>query len=177
MRRLQWICAMSVLVLMGCAGIAVQYDYDPDVDFTRYKTFSWMPMSTQDSGARENLSGPFIEKRIRKSLAEGLTTSGLRYVRKGADVLVAYQLRYERKSEVRVGGYGAGYIHAPYPYAVDVRKYREGTLIVDLVDPETKELIWRGWSVSDLHRAVDPQQEQEKIAWAVRTILEHYPPY
>ena len=95
----------------------------------------------------------------------------------GADVLVAYQLRYDRKSEVRVGGYGAGYIHAPYPYAVDVRKYREGTLIVDLVDPETKELIWRGWSVSDLRRAVDPQQEQEKIVWAVRTILEHYPPY
>lgn len=63
-----------------------------------------------------------------------------------------------------------------YPHAVDVKRYREGTLIVDLVDPKTGDLVLRGWSVSDIHRAADPQQEQERIELAVRKILAPYPP-
>lgn len=166
-RPILGICAVIALALTGCTAIAVQHDYDPDVDFSAYRSFAWMPMTAQQSGVPDHLSGPFLDKRIRKALAEELTGSGLHYAPESADVLVAYQLRYKRKSEV----------HAAYPHAIDVRRYREGTLIVDLVDPDTKALIWRGWSVSDLHRSTDPQQEQAQIERAVRKILARYPPY
>ncbi|HJP29089.1 MAG TPA: DUF4136 domain-containing protein [Candidatus Latescibacteria bacterium] len=175
MRRLLLICAWLVPVLSGCTAITVQHDFDPDVDFSRYQTFAWLPRTAEQSGTHGNLSGPFVEKRIRKSLAEGLARSGLRYTPESADVLVAYQLHYERKQEVQVGAYG--HIRTPYARAIDVRKYREGTLIVDLVDPLTEQLIWRGWGISDLQRAVDPQEEQELIDLTVQKILERYPPY
>ena len=166
-RLLLGICAVVVVALAGCTAIAVQHDYDPDVDFSTYRSFAWMPLTAHQSGVPDHLSGPFLHKRIRKALAEELTESGLDYAPESADVLVAYQLNYKNKSE----------INAAYPHAIDVRRYREGTLIIDLVDPDTKALIWRGWGVSDLHRSTDPQQEQEQIERAVRKILARYPPY
>ena len=73
MRRMLWFWPLTLLVISGCAAIAVQHDYDPNVDFTRYQTFTWMPQLSQDKGVRDDLSGPFAEKRMRKSVAENET--------------------------------------------------------------------------------------------------------
>ena len=63
------------------------------------------------------------------------------------------------------GGYGAG--------GLDVRTYKEGTLILDIVDPETMQLIWRGWAVDALN---DLENASMYINKAVREILARFPP-
>ena len=169
------IALCGLVLLASCAPITVNHDYDPDVDFTGYQSFARMPMTEEDVGANASLSGPFLDRRIKKSVAEGLSAKGLRYEPEEPDFLIAYQLRYKSKSRVRVDGYG--YVHSPYPHRVDVTQYREGTMVVDFVDRRTGELIWRGWAISDLQRAYKPQEEQELINFAVGKLLEHFPPY
>lgn len=56
--------------------MTVRHDYDPDVDFSLYRSFSWMPVPTQDEEAKSILSGPFLEKRIKKAVVENLTSKG-----------------------------------------------------------------------------------------------------
>ena len=57
--------------------------------------------------------------------------------------------------------------------AVRVESYKEGTLIIDLVDAERRELVWRGTAtgaVSDLTQA------EKKLFGAVGRIFEAFPP-
>ncbi len=65
-------------------------------------------------------------------------------------------------------GYG-GYGHSGYGgYA-----YQEVTLILDFVDPESNELLWRGWYDSKIR---DGQVSENKINKAVKRILKKFPP-
>lgn len=43
MRRMLWIWQLTLLIFLGRAAIAVQHDYDPNVDFTQYQTFTSTP--------------------------------------------------------------------------------------------------------------------------------------
>ncbi|MFH1567033.1 MAG: DUF4136 domain-containing protein [Gemmatimonadota bacterium] len=164
---------LGAALLAGCVPMTVQHDYDPDVDFSRYHSFTWMPVAENAETARTNLSGPFVDKRVKKALVEALAAKGYGKVDDGADFLVAYHLSYKRRTDVSAVRYG--YWGPSYP--VDVNQYKEGTLVLDLVDPQTQQLIWRGWSISALQPGADPREEQESIDMAVREILKRFPPY
>ncbi len=80
---------------------------------------------------------------------------------------------YGRYGYSGYGGYGysgyGGYGHSGYGgYA-----YQEATLILDFVDPESTELLWRGWYVGKIR---DGQLSEKKINKAVKRILKKFPP-
>ncbi len=63
-------------------------------------------------------------------------------------------------------GFGFGYrsyyyaYGAPFAYyggtvAGDKEHYKEGTLIIDMIDAQTKRVVWRGYGVGEVHK--DPQ--------------------
>ena len=76
-------------------------------------------------------------------------------------------------------GFGSRYYYAPGfygiegPYRREYREYKEVTLTLDLLNPATKELIWRGWYVDEVE---DVNLQEEKIGEAVKRILEKFPP-
>lgn len=165
---------LGTALLAGCVPMTVQHDYDPDVDFSRYRTFTWMPVPENAETVKANLSGPFLEKRIRKSVVEALAAKGYARTDDAPDFLVAYYLNYKSKTDVNVQARGYGYWG---PRTLDVNQYKEGTLILDFVDPQTQELIWRGWSISALQPGHSPLEEQELLDIAVSQILKRFPPY
>jgi len=165
---------LTAFLLASCVPMTVQHDYDPDVDFSAYSTFTWMPVPENAETAKANLSGPFLEKRIRKSVVEAMAEKGLSRTDKDPAFLVAYYLNYKRKTDVNVHHHGYGYWS---PRTLDVNQYKEGTLILDFVDAESGELIWRGWSISALQAGHSPGEEQEILDMAVREILKRFPPY
>jgi len=56
--------------------------------------------------------------------------------------------------------------------AVDVREYRDGTMIIDLVDASTKQMVWRGTATDTF----SPGAEAQKAGEAVEKTLAEYPP-
>ena len=56
------------------------------------------------------------------------------------------------------------------------RQYREGTLILDIVDPGSDTVVWRGSAQAQLAGSGEPQTRQARIQTAVRRILERFPP-
>ena len=77
-------------------------------------------------------------------------------------------------------GYGWGgfspyyYYGAPFAYRggltyADQEHYKEGTLIIDLIDRRTRKVVWRGYGVGEVHH--DPQKNVDDIPKVVSGII------
>jgi len=73
-------------------------------------------------------------------------------------------------------GYG-GYSGAGYGYggAGGVREYLRGTLVLDITDARTQEVIWRGWASKSLNRDPRPEKVRMYVDEAVAEMLADFP--
>jgi len=130
--------------------------WDKEYDFSHIKTFAW-----QDAAAPSLAqSDPFMHKFIADEIEKRLTAAGLTKAAAGAapDVWVTYHGSVMDNVQLQsdsfgygFGGYGMGgwgmygYGAAgPVSTTTRVVNYPEGTLVVDIIDPMKKELVWRG---------------------------------
>jgi hypothetical protein len=57
-----------------------------------------------------------------------------------------------------------------------VSQYREGTLIIDVVDGRENELAWRGVVQGEMHEKRDAQERQQAVDKAIKEALKDFPP-
>ena len=94
--------------------------------------------------------------------------SGSRY--RGSFGLSLYGGRYLRPY------YGSYYGYPGAGYAGRVSEYLEGTLVLDITDVRTEEVIFRGWARKSLDSDPSPEKVRTYITEAVEEILEDFPP-
>lgn len=182
--------------LAGCSMIDVSTDYDPSVDFARLTTYDWLPGPQKRTG-NPRIDNPLLKKRIRAAVESQLAAKGYEKASADrADFLIAYHAAIHRRLSVESMntdyGYGSGrgwddhrYGHgwgyhrawssAPMSRTY-TRYYDEGSLILDFVTPQTRELIWRGAAKAAIDEADSPNTKRERINEAVRRMLEQFPP-
>jgi hypothetical protein len=139
-------------------------------DFDAVETFAWQP--TPDTSLQQQ--NPFMHSLIKNTLEAELATSGLTQVESDPDVWVNYHASTSTDVQLRSDSYGYGfgaygmggwgyYGMAPVgnvSTTTRVVEYRRGTLVVDIWDAASKELVWRG-EVSDT--MPDNPQKAEKL--------------
>lgn len=157
-----------IAVIPGCSSIYVKSDYDHEVNFESYVTFRWMPVPKKRS--RNSVPrGSLLDKRIRRAVENELQALGYEVTGSGrADILLAYHVNLQKRVEVSPARYGywgwrPGHVH----------RYKEGSIIIDLVDPQRNQLVWRGAAIGAIG---SPNASQEKIAKAMAKVFEEYPP-
>jgi hypothetical protein len=146
----QAFCMM--LPAIACAS-DVQTDFDPSVDFAKFKTYSFVAgLELSKTGL---LSNPDVRERIKNFISGVMETRGLMEVPRDQqyDLAVRYWVaRQEKTEETAVfmdDPMWAGYppywsgVWAPYYTEYVVNNYVDGTLVIDLMNPATKELLWR----------------------------------
>ena len=71
-----------------------------------------------------------------------------------------------------------GYPGAGYGYAGTgrVREYLRGTLVLDIIDVRTDEVVFRGSARKSLHLDPDPKKVRMYVSDAVEKILKDFPP-
>jgi hypothetical protein len=159
---------------------AAKYDYDPSADFTEYESFKLMSETPGAGGARgrgpgaggqqgrRGAASPLMAGQIEEAIRAELIEKGLEHTTDGpADLLVAFHTGKQRE----VVGYGWG---PRYRGPRRVAVYEEGTLTIDLVDREARELVWRGSIAATLKD--DPEKLHQQIAKLVEKVLENFPP-
>ncbi len=52
----------------------------------------------------------------------------------------------------------------------------QGTLVIDLVDASTGELVWHGWAHDTLDPTLTTEERERKVEEAVAAILARFPP-
>ena len=170
-------CLGTILMAAGCAT-PVNTDYKTGTDFSRYKTFALMPLPQQapaeDPGLVVRLAQP-----AREAVVSQLTSKGLSEEPPGqADLAV--NLRGQSLPRVEVKDYGYTYpamtrygtftvVRNPY---TSVSTYNERTLIIEMLDTRSKELVWVGWTKKESSKKVTVDALQQ----AIREILAEFPP-
>ena len=160
----------AVALFLSAAAAAAQeikLDYDHDVDFSRYKTFAW-------SVAQQPAKNPANHIRITRAVEEAFTAKGLS--KDAAGIPDAYLMYVGRVGDkVKVSGHPGGSSWEPSNLRtmVDLNKVREGTLVLEMYDARTKDVVWRGVA-SEV--AVRDDAMEEAIRAAVKKLLDGYPP-
>ena len=145
---------------------SIQTDYDRSYDLSRLKTYDF---ASQTRGPNDPLAvNPMNDRRIQAALDSQLVARG--YTRDAGgkpDFLVAYHAATRNRVGVQEWGYGPGRWGSR---RVDVNEYTQGTLVVDLVDAASRQLVWRGSATG----TIEPKEADKKIKKAVAKLMDQF---
>lgn len=171
--------AAALAVLAGCSTISVNQDYDREADFSTYGTYAWVPQQTTAIGDAKaaKTTNTLLDKRIRNAVNAELQAKGMSIDTEDPDLLIAYHVGVDQKINVTDWGYSYPHYYGGWGGSnIDVTNYNEGTLIVDLIEYETKELVWRGTATKVLEENPSPERAEKNLQEVVRKIFDQYPP-
>jgi hypothetical protein len=168
-RNIIVITFLGLILLSGCASKSVLSDFDATADFESYRTFGFIPYN-DDLDPQSLLNNRSMRVRIQDAIRDELESRGFRYVDNGnADIRIAFHA--SAREQIMVDHYG--YSAWKGPGTTDISRYKEGTLVIDFVDPDRKQLVWRGWTAGVV---ISPEDTEEQLKKTVKRILDKYPP-
>jgi hypothetical protein len=177
--------------LFSCTGYQYYAIQSNKVSFNKYRTFAWLPAA--DSSRYYN---DIADEKIKDQVTAGLEKRGLTLQTNRPDLLVRYTIQV--RDRVRTYNYpayvyGPGIVYrgvahnrygryfyysyaAPFPVYVgsDIEQipYKEGTLIIDLIERKNHQVIWRGYGIGDVD---NPERAISDIPEVVEGILNKLP--
>jgi hypothetical protein len=165
----------------AAAGAKTKSDFDPDAPFHTLKTFAFV--AGIDLGKTGLMDDPETRARIGNFVSGILETRGLHEVPRDQkyDVAVRVWIAIRDRQSVTTTSYGTWggydpYWYGPWGYWYEetvIHDYKEGTLIIDLLNPANKQLIWRTYlkrDFKDREKAYDQAKKELNAAFA------KYPP-
>lgn len=167
------VLVLFVLVMTSCNTVRVATDYDRDVNFSQYQTFAFFKPGI-DKAEISDLDKKRILRAIEMEMQDkGFTKSD------NPDLLVSIFTKTEKNVNIYTNpyGYGYGWGWSPWYWNMGpntINTTTEGTLYIDLIDADKKELVWQGMGTAAL--AKDVERKQKRINEIVEEILEKYPP-
>ena len=181
---------LLLLLITRTAFAQVSTDYDKTVDFRQYKTYTWATPDIQ-VGKNPVYNSDLITSNIEATLKTELTKRGLSLNPESPDLLVGFHTYTDKKTKtVSYGpsyplyypfGFRGGWRYLPYgygnwPYAwnnnMQQVPYTEGTLVVDIADAKTRQLIWRGVIEGDVS---NPNRIEKEVTKGVEKIMKDDP--
>ncbi len=183
MKKTAGIFVIIALVFAGCATATVSSDYDRVTDFSKLKTYAWG--SEQKPSGDLRFDDPDLRQAIKQSVEAELQAKGLQKATAGQpDVVLKYYITIEAKED-RVGDYNppvfnsrTGQVTMPSVGARDVMafKYDEGTFVLDMLDPATGGILWRGSLNGMVDPGGTPEKRKSRASGAVAKVLAKFPP-
>src|ERR1700750_1346418 len=143
------LCAAAYLATLTSAfAQRVKTDFDHQANFAQYKTYYWQEIKPGAS---------LWDSRIKNAVNAQLEAKGLAQVADGGDIaIVAIKTsQTQRTLPTFYDGFGGGGWRwrgsgGFGESTTSEQDYKEGTLVIDLFDGKTKQLIWRGSTESVL---------------------------
>jgi len=181
MNRLKhWLPALLfAAVAAGCSSMEFNHDWDRDADFAAYRTYAWLNVPTTAVGDAQaaRSKNTLLDKRIKSAVDGEMKNRGFSIDTESPQLLAVYHVGVQDKVNVTDWGYRYSYDYYGWGGRnIDVYQYTEGTLILDFIDAQTKELVWRGAATATLADNPTPEKAEARIQQAVDGILAKYPP-
>jgi uncharacterized protein DUF4136 len=161
----------------GCASPKIGYDFDRVANFSGYHTYAWIPGAQEATGDRR-LDNSLLDARIRTAIEAQLHSKGYAATANGSpEFFVAYHVGMK---DMMKGSSTQNYIgdraHGTYTTLNDIQPYKEGTLLIDIVDAGSKQLVWQASALAEISQGLTPKERDERINGVVRAMLSHFPP-
>jgi Domain of unknown function (DUF4136) len=173
-----WLAATAAaasLLLAACASVRVSSDYDHRASFSNYHTYAWLPREHARS------QNPLTVRHAQEAIDAEMQKKGYSLTSNvgSADFVVDFTLASKERLDVQSYPvayrgpwlWGRGY----YGEQIDVRKYREGSLVIDIFDGQTHQPVWTGKATKELSRA-ELEHSKGPVQAATTAVLGTFPP-
>ena len=178
---------MGALVFAGCATAKISSDYNKAVDFSKLKTYNWA--SDQPMSGDMKFDDPSLREIIQSSVETELQAKGLQKSAGGQpDILLKYYITVAKKEQV-VGGFNPAPSFdshgrwmgnsGPNNYAgmqAMTFHYSDGTFVLDMLNPSSGEILWRGTLEAMVDPNGTPEKRKERAPGAIAKVLAKFPP-
>jgi len=180
------------LLSVRAAAQEVGYDVDRTKNFANVRTFAVKAEAKSDN--------PLVDRRVIAAIVAELAARGLRQVQSDPDVFVVPKMTTEMREQVTAygsdlwpyydsywgprgawggwgwGGWGAWYSGPGWAGATyDVRELQYNTLVIDMIDAKTGNLLWRGKGVKRVHSHWKPAEVDKNVQKTVAKIMGNLP--
>ena len=175
--RYSVMCMCLVVLAAGIAWAKVTFDYDHSLDFSGYSTYAFLE---RDNSIEAQLPD-HLRVRLHRVTEDVLAEKGFdpAPAPPQTDFLLTFYFGATDELQINHVAYAPyspwGYSYWPgfnYGYT-EVRSYKQGTLVLDIVDARTHKLMWTGILEKEV-RSVNPSGKQ--IQKSLRKLLKNFPP-
>lgn len=167
-----------LLAFMACSTVKVAYDYDKQIAFAKYKTYTVSEETLEMENVNQLNRDRIISAVESEMAAKGFTKADAA----NADVILDTRIKGEQiqtATATTSGGYGYGrwgYGGGFSTTQVNYDNYTEGTLFITLVDKATEKIIWQGTGKKTIIENASAEKREKNIDYAVQQIFTNYPP-
>ena len=159
--RLSFFGLLAVIV-SACATMQVGSFVERGTDFARYRTFEWGPADPLPTGDPRLDNNEFFQDRLQGAVERQLAIRGYQRANGEApDLLVHYHANVTQRFDVSGPDAQYGYCRGD-DCNPRFNTYDAGTLVVDIIDRQTKKLVWRGWVQDTLQGTLTDQNVMEE---------------
>jgi hypothetical protein len=169
-------CVGRVVCLLFLAGVIVTasraqdvtYNFMPGTDFSKYHTYKWVSI---EGGAHPN---QIVDQEIKQDIDSQLASKGMTKTDSDkADLYVGYQVAVDQEKQWNAWGMGrlGGGMGSATSSTIS-----NGTLVVDMYDPGTKQLVWTGRATKTLDPSSNQEKNMKNLNKAMAKLMKNYPP-
>lgn len=173
---------VAIIAISSCEpSLKVSQDYNKEVNFGQYKTFAMYKNDTINAAISQ-----LNRDRVIAALKSEMTKRGFQENPAAPDLWVNAVAIFKDKVSVTQYSnyYGYGGYYRPYYWGggmygsssstMDVNHYKDGSLVIDIVDAKEGKLVWQGTGNKEIDGPIkDPDK---KIPEAVAMIMKGFPP-
>jgi hypothetical protein len=161
---------VAALLLVTAGTLAAQdvrYNFMPRTDFSKYRTYKWVNIR----GAHPD---QIMDAEIKQSVDSQLASKGMTKTDSDkADLYIGYQTAVNQETQwdafgSRAFGMGTG--------SWTSSTISVGTLVLDMYDPGTKQLVWTGSATKTIDTGSNHEKHMKNLDKAMAKLLKNYPP-
>jgi len=185
MKKLILLLILVPLLFSSCSSLKVASEFDPAVDFSQYKTYSFLPWNKQSDEILTNRD----KESFRNALSFEMENLGYVKVDNDADLAVNIFIIIDQKTgtstyaDFYTSGTGVGYYYGPWGHnnpggvsaytVMHSYDYEQGTLILDILDVKKKQIAWQGIARKTIKS--NPKGDGESIKVIMAKLFEKFP--
>lgn len=194
MKRLFSLLSLILFFAFFSCGPQVRTARPTDVDLSKYSTFAYLPNADVEMN-RDDMDDKEVNERILQTVNMQMERHGYQLDRQDPELLVLISVKKDQEVGVDrdpvyatypYGTYGVNTVSPYYTnyyyndfytygavagYDTDTYAYTEGTLIISLVDRETRNTVWKGMT----SEAIFSGSTTDEIVQLVDDIFDEYP--
>ncbi|WP_299557100.1 DUF4136 domain-containing protein [Seonamhaeicola sp.] len=164
---------LLAFLIVGCAPIRVNYDFDKTTDFSKYKSYQYY-------GDMKTGLSALDTKRLLDAIDAKMSALGFK-VSDNPDFLIdirSAEFQGGPRNTVGVGlGGGGRNVGGGVSIGIPVGQSNVSRQItIDFVDEKGKGLFWQAVSESSFNPSASPENRDERLKAIVEKVLVNYPP-
>ncbi len=166
---------MLLMLALLVSGVTLAQDVStnamPGVDFGKYHTYKWVAIQ----GAEQ--PNQIVDAQIKQAIDSQLAAKGFTKTDTDkADLYVGYQVSISHQQEWNAYGMGGGLRWGGGMATAQSSTINIGTLVLDMYDPATKQLVWTGRATKTLDPGANQEKKQKNLNNAMKKLLSKFPP-